>query len=216
MKPIALVTLILLLGGALLGTVIASRAPQGPPDLAPLKNLPSGAVELVEAQPFVLEQPYVHEWRAEKPLVHAGYVLVLKVPRELARPRDTYEAVLYVGEQTAERCNTPEDGEFLIVVVPAPVDASGKVELDPESVPIWFGGLELPERVDAARVASELRSARAHGIGPAPKASGARLRSAASSTIRLERREDLDPYIADWIERYSPAEVDLIAQLRRS
>src|SRR5262249_48961822 len=147
MKPIALVALTLVAGGALLGGVLASRAPQQEPDRATPKNLPSGAVELVEAQPFALDEPYVHEWRKEQPDVNAGYLLVLRVPRALARPRDTYEPVLYVGEQTAERCNFPEDGEYLVVLVPAPLDAQGRVALDPERAPIWFGGLELPERV---------------------------------------------------------------------
>jgi hypothetical protein len=185
------------------------------PDRGVPANLPAGAIEVVEAQPFVVDQPFVHEWRKEKPLVSAGYLLVLKVAPDLARPRQTYEPVLYAGEQTAERCNFPENGAYLVVLVPAPADASGRVQLDLERTPIWFGSLELPERVDASRIAAEVASARAQGVRPARPGANARLRSTPAETLRVNAREDLNPYLADWIERYSPEETDLVAQLRQ-
>lgn len=213
MKRIAL-PLVLLLAGAWVASLVAQRQAREVSHTPPT-DLPDGRIELFEAQPFVLDEPFVHEWRKERPLVSSGYLLTLRVPADLARPRQTYESVLYVGQQTAERCNWPEDGEFLVVLVPAPVDASGQVRLDLEHTPIWFGSLALPEQVDAAIIAREHELALARGIGPARPAASAHLRSLAADTVRVRRRVDLDPYLADWIERYSPGEADLVAGLRR-
>jgi hypothetical protein len=207
-------SIVLVLAGAWAANVIAGRQARQVSH-APPTGLPDGRIELFEALPFVLDEPFVHEWRREKPLVSSGMLLVLKVPADLARPRQTYESVLYVGDQTAERCNFPEDGEFLVVLVPAPTDASGAVQLDLAETPIWFGSLELPEQVDAVRIARERASALAQGLGPARRNPGAHLRSSAADTVHVRRRVELDPYLADWIERYSPTEVDLVAQLRR-
>lgn len=162
----------------------------------------SAAVELLEAYPFVLDEPYVHEWRAEKPLVSSGYLLVLRVDAEVARPRDTYEPVLYVGAETAERCagnDAPQEGERLVVLVPAPLDADGRVQLDLERVPIWFGGHELPERVDAARIQRELAAARAAGVGPVTRAPTLKLRTAAVDAIHARTRWELQTYVEDRI-----------------
>ncbi len=205
MKPLALASLaILIAAGALLGSGIAGRAlasrqPQAASS-APPRALPSGSIEILAAQLFVVDEPFVHEWRAEKPLVSAGYLLALKVDPDLARPRQTYEAVLYVGAQTAERCNAPEEGGVLIVIVPAPLDPDGHVALDLATTPIWFGSLELPERVDAARIIQELAIARAAGIGAAKASANLR---ATGDAIQARTRWELQPYVEDWIASYS-------------
>ena len=199
MKP-AIAVLAVLAVGLLIGRGIASRQ-EREPSSAPPSGLPSGTVEILDARPFAVDEPFVHEWRAEKPLVSAGYLLALQVDPELARPRQTYEAVLYVGEQTAERCNAPEDGGVLIVLVPAPLDPTGGVALDLATAPIWFGSLELPERVDAARIARELAAARRAGIGAARRA--ADLRLTVADTLYARTRWELQPYVDDWIARYS-------------
>ena len=200
MKPLQLVFLAFLIAAvALIGRGIASRQREAVSH-APPRDLPSSAIEILAAQPFEVDEPFVHEWRAEKPLVSAGYLLALKVDPDLARPRQTYEAVLYVGEQTAERCNWPEEGGVMIVVVPAPLDPEGRVALDLDRTPIWFGSLELPERVGAARVAQELAIARAAGIGAAKTSVDLR---AARDAIHARTRWELQPYVEDWIERYS-------------
>src|SRR5262245_51176294 len=150
MKPLALLAIaVLVAAGVLLGRGIASRD-QRSPSAAPPTDLPRSAIEILDAQPFAVDEPFVHEWRAEKPLVDAGYLLALRVDPDLARARQTYEPVLYVGAQTAERCNAPEEGGVLIVVVPSTLAPDGSVALDLATTPIWFGSLELPERVDAS------------------------------------------------------------------
>ncbi len=205
MKPLPLVLSalsVLLALGALAATLIGSGAPVERALAAP-GELPNGAVEILAAYPFVLDEPWVHEWRVEKPLVSAGYLLALAVEPELARARQTYEAVLYVGDQTAERCNAPEDGGCLIALVPAAPAPDGGVALDLATTPIWFGSLELPERVDAARIASERAQARRRGIGPARRGSGVSLATGPRDVIHVRSRLELEAYVAELAERFS-------------
>src|SRR6185295_4588373 len=136
MKTLLGALLVLLLAGGFAATLIGSGEPAQRAPRAP-GALPDGAVEVLEARPFVVDQPWVHEWRAEKPLVRAGYLLVLKVDPERARVRDTWEPVLYVGEQTAERCAESERDGLLVALVPADLDTRGNVALDLDSAPIW-------------------------------------------------------------------------------
>jgi hypothetical protein len=201
MKPVVLLAALVALI-ALIGRVTATRTAQEPSP-APPADLPSGALELLAAHAFVVDEPFVHEWRAEKPLVSAGYLLVLRTDPALARTRETYEPVLYVGAETAERCNLPVLGDVLVVLVPAPLDATGRVALDLDRAPIWFGSLELPERVDSGRIARELAAARARGIGPARKDPQAELRTAAGEALHARTRWELQPYVEDLVARYA-------------
>ena len=212
MKPIQSATLLLLATGAVAGTLYATRGAGDTQSFAPPQDLPAAALEILAARPFVVDEPFVHEWRAEKPLVSAGYLLVLRVAPELALPRATFEPVLFVGDQTAERVNAPRNGENLVVLVPAP-ERDGRPVLDLSRAPVWFGSLELPERIDAARIRAERGAAEERGIGPAR--SGPRLAAAgADETIHARTRRELDLYLADLVEFYSPEETDLVRQLR--
>lgn len=204
MKRLSFFLVLVLLGGGV-ATVVASRQTQQPTrtNATASVGVNSSAIELLEAYPFVLDEPFVHEWRAEKPLVSSGYLLVLRVDAALAAPRDTYEPVLYVGSQTAERCagnDAPQEGERLVVLVPAALDAAGRVDLDLDSLPIWFGGHELPERVDAARIERELAAARAAGVGPVQRASTLKLRTAAVDAIHARTRWELQTYVEERIK----------------
>lgn len=213
-RTLRIVALLLLVLGAALGAVVAARGP-GEKPLAPVPADPSRAtLEILHAQAFRLDEPYVHEWRAEKPAVTAGIVLVLRTDPELARPRQTYEPVLYVGSQTAERINAPENGANLIVLVPAEMDAHGAVALDLAATPIWFGTPELPERVGAATIARELALALASGAGPAAMSGRMKARPVSAEMIHVRDRSELELVLADLIELFSPEERDLAAGLR--
>ena len=170
-------------------------------------------VELLEALTFQLEEPWVHEWRAEKPLVSSGVVLVLRTAPELARARATLEPVLYVGDQTAERVNAPESTGILIAVVPAPLGADGALPFDLTRTPIWFGTPALPERVDAATIEHERELARTHGVGP-PALAERLVAAPARAPVYVHSRAELDLYLADLVELYSPEEADLVRGMR--
>ena len=202
MRVLPVLLLFLVIAGGVAVRALGAGAGHAPAvaRVAPPAELPTGAIRILAAHPFVLDEPYVHEWRAEKPAVRAGYLLALEVAPELARARQTYEPVLYVGSQTAERCNAPMEGGSLIVLVPAELGAEGGVALDLATTPIWFGSLELPERVDATRIVAELELARRAGIGPAPRAPGV---EAAATPIRARTRWELEAYVQDLIARFS-------------
>ena len=184
--------------------------------------------ELLYARPFVLDEPYLHTWRKEAPAVSSGYLLVLRAERELIRPVQVLEPVLYVGAQTAERVNAPaqegSDTAQLVVVVPAPLDddaddgadGDGQVALDPLRVPIFLGTKALPEDVDAASIQRELRRATALRLGPArlPQVAGLAGLRRPKTVLRLPSRADLDLELANLIAFYSPEERDLVQSLR--
>ncbi len=114
--------------------------------------------ELVWAQPITLQAPHVASLRAGAPTVVAGVLLELRVDPELMMPSQLFEPVLYVGSSVAHKFNwDPVSGC-------AVVWASGPYDLATE--PVFFGSLELPERVDHDRATAEVQAARDVGVLP--------------------------------------------------
>jgi len=171
------------------------------------------AWSLVYAREFRLDEPYVHWWRAERPEVRSGYLLVLEAAPELLVRRQSLEAVLYVGRQTAERVNSGEESGHLVALVPSTVGSDGELELDLAEAPIWFGTPELPERVDAARVELEYeRAVEQHVTAPAPDRVRAALERG-GARLALVDRVDLEHEAAELVRAFSPAESDLASSL---
>jgi hypothetical protein len=209
-STIGLLSLMALL--ALGGGVYALRQvmhDDGPPPLP--AATPVGGVTLIEARPFTLDVPYTHDWRAERPQVTAGVLLVLGVDPDLVHPRQGLEPVLYVGDQTVERINFGGESGHVVAVVPAPVDGQGHVALDLSRTPIYFGTPALPEQVDAATVAQELAAAQARGIAPPTAAAVA---AVSQPEVRFHDSYDVRVFAADLIEAWSPMETDLVSGLR--
>src|SRR6266851_3076870 len=170
--------------------------------------------DLVFAESFKLDKSYPHTWRKEQPQVSSGYVLVLAVDPEFVRPKQVAEPVLYVGNQTAERINAADVSGRLVVIVPSALNARGEVDLDLNSVPIWFGTAELPERIDAAQLNAELSAALRKGVRPLAqeRVQGALRRGGKS--LHLPNRQALGQKIAALLQEYSPNETDLIRGLK--
>lgn len=117
------------------------------------------AVRAVKAAvPFTLTTPYAYDWSAERAEVKAGTILVLDVDPAWLEPSNVRQAVLYVGALPAEKLNTGYPEGRLVVIVPSSVNVA--------TAPIYFGGYELPERVDTAAGAATLTTALARGIKP--------------------------------------------------
>lgn len=182
-----------------LAAVVIAAAPQIP-------ATPSAVQDIVFAQPFVLEQGEATTWRAEKPVVSSGYILVLKVNPDLVYPRQTAEPVLYVGDTTAERMNVGYRSGYVIAVVGAEI--TGEQAMDLSKVKIWFGTPELPERVDANRVAQESALADAAGIKPF-SADKIQALLAQNETLREANKAGILDDVAALIRRFSPQEEDL-------
>lgn len=165
--------------------------------------------ELVYAVPFRVEKGFVHEWRRERPLISAGYLLVLAVDPEYVRPRETAEPVLYAGDQTLERVNHGFDSGRVVAILPSDLDADGGVALDLARTPFWFGAPDLPERVDAAEVARQ-RAAAAAGKLRAFSAEEVRAaRRRGGEMLELARREDLEARAGLLVLEHSPEEHQL-------
>ena len=207
--------LLLALGGLTLviGGAVANRR-----QTQELKELPSNPeqspIELLDAQPFELDEPALFTWRKETPSFDSGYLLVLKADPELARSRQGYEPVLYVGQQVAERCNRADVTGHMVVVVPTP---EGQANFDPTQEAIWFGTPELPELVDQTRITEEHTKALAQGVTPpnATRLAARTLRPDGSpEAIHVADRDQLNLFVADLIELYSPEEMELVSLLR--
>ncbi|MCB9914259.1 MAG: hypothetical protein H6828_03795 [Planctomycetes bacterium] len=192
---------------ALRGPLGWFQAPNAPLPALPVQAL--GVRDVLLAQPFVLDEPYVHTWRAEQPGVSAGYVLVLEVEEPFTIPRNTAESVLYVGDQTAERINWGTDSGRVVALVPAPQGADGLPVLDLAQALCFYGRPELPERVDAARIAEEQALAVAQGVGPLPAARVAEALATGGEVVHLADRTTLERYAAELVLEYAPAEAEL-------
>jgi hypothetical protein len=199
--------LVLLLAAGV--AALVSKLPDEPPPLP--AATPVGGIDLLYARPFTVDVPFTHMWRAERPQVQAGWVLVLAVNPDLVFPRESAEPILYVGDQTAERVNHGETSGHVVAIVPAPLGASGAVALDLTQAPIYFGAPGLPEQVDSAKAKAELASAVQRGIA-APTAQT--LTNVTQPQVRFTDDWELHAWCSDLIQTWSPEETDLIATLR--
>ena len=207
-----------ILGACLMVGAVAVGGLGGPedPTVAPTAATPDqgqrGVWDLLVAIPFRVDQPFTHWWRAERPQVRAGHLLVLAVDPIVVRPRQTAEPILFVGDQTAERVNAGFEGGALIVVVPAPAGQDGWPMQELAGLPMWFGEPGLPEQVDAADI-HEARRLVPDLIG----FSAARVQQALTAGgggLPCQDQAELYLHAADWIERYAPADQHIVERLR--
>jgi hypothetical protein len=194
---------VIALAGSLAAVRLVAFERAGPAPAAPGAKEES-VRQVLHAQPFVLGEPYRHDWRREGPAVSSGWLLVLAVDPAYVEPRQTLEPVLYVGSQTAERVNHGFESGRVVAIVPGAIG-----EEDLARAPMWFGAPELPERVDAARIAREREEAAARGVMPLPRAALERVRARTPAVLELGRREDLDALAGALVLEHSPAEYDL-------
>ena len=159
--------------------------------------------ELLRAEPFALELPYSYAWRADKPQIDAGYLVVLAADPEDARIRQAYSPILFVGEWPAEVINNGGQSGRVIAIVPATVPLA-----DLARTPAFYSRLQvLPESLSQDAAQSELTRATRSGIRSSSN-------PALAAPTTFADRVELDRRAADLIEIYSPGEVDLIAGLR--
>ena len=207
MKKLTLALLTVVIAGAV---VFRLRAQSDRTALSP--QLDFGVTELVRAQPFTLAEPYAHEWRADGGQVAAGHLVVLRVDPARARAVQELAPVLYAGDEVLERVNYGDSG-VVVGVVPSALTSTGSVALDLGETPFWFGAPELPERVDAAWIATERASADRAGLrAPSPEEVVA-ARSFDDEVLALEDRTELQIVAAGWILEHAPEEAELAQSL---
>ena len=181
--------------------------------LPTLPNTARGVRGVLFAQPYVLDQAYVHSWRAEQPLTDAGFLLVLEVEEVFTVPRNTRESVLYVGDEVAERVNWGTGSGRVIALVPALLDEDGAPTLELGSALIFYGSPELPERVDASVIQGELAAARAAGVTALSEAGILTALEAGGALKRFADRTALERHAAQLVLEYSPSEAELAESL---
>jgi hypothetical protein len=159
---------------------------------------------LVYARPFTLEQPYSYAYSKEQPRIQSGYILVLNVDPELAQPRNAWTPVIYVGRYPAEITNLRVESGRLVVLVPGEVDLAKD--------PAYFGSVELPERVDAARGAEELAAALKIGIRPFSSDVIASALAAGGPALRAVGINDVYRAVAGVLTTYVPEDRDRAEQ----
>lgn len=193
---------------AALATTVAFAGPPAVP------ATPAPVQDIVYARPFTLEQGEEHTWRAEKPEITSGYILVLKVNPDLVYPRQVAQPVLYVGDQTAQRLNVGYESGHVIALVPAAIE--GEAKLDLTKAPIWFGTPELPERVDADRIRQEKALALNVGIKPFDAEKIEDLLAKSGDVLAEPDLARILDDVADLIDRYSPQEAEVAVAYRAS
>lgn len=149
----------------------------------PLPQTPAPVRALLSVQPFTLENGFIYEWSAERPLVTEGLLLVLNVDPAFLRPRETQEPVLFVGPFPAQRLSWNLETGRMIVLVPARVDLSQE--------PVWFGTPGLPEEIDLKTAQAERRSALSAGIRPWDREAVKRASPAPGEEARYHSRIEL-------------------------
>lgn len=192
--------LALLAGGAVVALVAVLTTSEGPANqTTAAAPLPREPFQLLHAEAFQVDQPFVHQWRADRPRVASGWLLVIEGDADALKPIQHLEPVLYVGAQTADRVNAGKSGR-LVVIVP------GDFRL--QDAPIFLGEKALPEALDQVRIDAALRDAVAAGVvAPSVQA----IKDAVVTGVKSYPSDfELRLRAIDLVEIHSPQERDLI------
>jgi hypothetical protein len=179
---------------ALATTAVSAATP-------PVPATPAAVDGILFAQPFTVDEPYHHEWQAERPLVSAGMILVLQVNPELVIPRQTPEPVLYVGHLTAERVNSGYPSGVVVAIVPGDVNLG--------SSPVWFGDPALPEQVTTTIIGAQRYQAVEAGIGSFGTDTVDAALRAGDQTLKAADYDALRRRAAELVRQYASGEEDL-------
>jgi len=168
------------------------RSSQRPVTPAPVRNL-------LFAQPFTLETPFINTFSKEHESVSNGVLIVVEVDPALVIPRNTLEPVLYAGNAAVQRLNNGEQSGRVIGIVPGTLNLA--------TAPIWFGTPQLPERVTQNTIQYERGLADKAGVRAFPST---RLDSIQRPVVAAKDLATLLRTVAaDLIYEYSPQEKEL-------
>ena len=149
--------------GVASGPWSAPSAPTVPS--GPATSAANGAVRAVlHVQPFRLAAPYTHNWRAERPSVTAGFLVVLDVDPAVFTASQGLEPVLQFGAETVQRVNQGQLDGRLIGLVPALAGADGWPLGDLSDVAPFLAAAALPEQVQALAAQQSWNVARSEAL----------------------------------------------------
>lgn len=172
-----------------------SMSADEPPDINKIVT-PAPVTDVVYASPFTLGEGYRYDWRQERPFIHSGTLVVLKVNPDFVYPRNAAELVLYAGNQTVQRLNDGHESGFVVGIIPGAIDLTRE--------PLWFGKPALPERITADTIKAERASADRAGIRPFD---AERIQSVTQKPLEAsDLAALLRDYVAELVMKYSPQE----------
>jgi hypothetical protein len=187
--------------------IVAAPAPSS--GIPAVPATPAPLLDLISAQPIVLTEPFRYEWMPEKPVVSAGYLLVLASQPDFLYARQTEEPILFVGSVSAERINNGYESGKVIVFAPSEVDEKGELTLDLKSTMMWWGSPSGSRNLDAAVVASERLQAQRAGLKPFSAAKVDQALAAGGGKLHLQSKTELLGEAGKLIMTYSPYEKDV-------
>jgi hypothetical protein len=194
-----------LLAGA--AAVVAAPAPSN--GIPPMPATPAPLLDLISAQPIVLAEPFEYAWMPDKPLVSAGYLLVLESQPDYLFSRQTEEPVLFAGSVSVERINNGYESGKLIAFVPSDVNEKGELTLDLKSTMIWWGSPNASVKLDAAIAASERLDAQRAGIKPFSAEKVDQALAKGGPTLHLQDKVQLLGEAGKLIMSHSPYEKEM-------
>ncbi len=162
---------------------------------------------LVSAQPFEVQEPYRHLWRADRALITNGSVIVIEADPAVTQPRQNHHPYLFVGEWPAEALNVGASG-FVVALVPVAPSELGRE-------PIFYAQTNiLPEALSPSAARSTLSAARAAGLEPPSAEELADALAAGGELRELANFQALRRSTAILIAQVSPQERDLVSGLQ--
>jgi hypothetical protein len=198
---------LVLLGAAALGVFALERVSGGTNGTPPRATRTGAEVQaLLLAVPFELDDPYVHAWRAEQPVVKSGWLLVLEVDAEKVRPTELAQPVLCAGDETLERYHHGYEAGRVVALLPADNVFGPRASVELAARTFFFASPQLPEQIDALTISAERARAEQRGCAPFALPLVERAQRRGGAPIVVKNRVELDRLAAQLILTYSPAD----------
>jgi hypothetical protein len=157
---------------------------------------PSPVEQIIYARPFTVEDGYVNLWHKDKPVVSSGYVVVLRVGRDLAQPRAVATPLLYGGNGPIERIDNGRTGEYVVGLVPGEVDLANTL--------FWFGAPGYASEQGAGEIVEARWRAVEAGITSPPAEMIQRAVEAGGDPLVAADKADLLQLLAPLVDRFTP------------
>jgi hypothetical protein len=165
--------------------------------------LPAPIRTVLAVQPFRVAVPWRHGWRADRPEVREGWIVVLEADPSLVRPRQTEQAVLMAGAMTLEVVHVAVESGTVVAILPREAGSDADAI---DSLPFHLAMPALPESLAVEGAEARRAAAVAAGIGPRGSAELTRARGVGGPSIEVADREELDRAIGAILRRMVPAE----------
>lgn len=181
--------------------VVPPAALPPPPAARAAASRPAPIRGLVAVRPFRVAEPWIHEYRADRPAVREGWIVVLDADPALVRPRQTEQMVLMGGGLPLEIVHVAVAAGRVVAILPRVPDSVAI-----ESVVFHLAASALPESLSVEAAESRRATAIAAGLAPRDPTEIARARSAGGETVEVADREAIDRALGAAIRAFMPGE----------